>query len=219
MRNVRHDAMPPYLVVLPRTTGGRALRNALHSRVNFVSPLALRFREQLQRRKLAAHLEITQRQAAQPYCCCSSAPSRKAPSSQTVGVGLATAVRRATAWVWSPTRAGEVGQRKIARLHRAARLEGSPEKCKVRVSALAAPAMAGAGECAPRPRHDRGHPGQGGSPRGSTPRGSATPPPRASPRYGAPLGRLCAPLRGCTPCRAPLNGADRPQNVHVIAVW
>ena len=117
VRNVRHDAMPPYLVVLPRTTGGRALRNALHRRVNFVSPLALRFREQLQRRKLAAHLEITQRQAAQPYCCCSSAPSRKAPSSQTVGVGLATAVRRATVWAWSPTCAGEVGQHEIGRSH------------------------------------------------------------------------------------------------------
>ena len=108
---------PTYLVVLPRTTGGRALRNALHRRVNFVSPLALRFREHRQRRKLAAHLEITQRQAAQPYCCCSSAPRRKAPSSQTVGVGLATAVRRATVWAWSPTCAGEVGQHEIGRSH------------------------------------------------------------------------------------------------------
>ena len=135
VRNVRHDAMPPYLVVLPRTTGGRALRNALHRRVNFVSPLALRFREQLQRRKLAAHLEITQRQqAARPYCCCCSAPSRKAPSSD----------RELWAWGW-PRQCGERQRGRGRRLVLARsvsarspdsieqwRLEGSPEKCKVR---------------------------------------------------------------------------------------
>ena len=60
--------------------------------------------------------------------------------------------------VSSSTRASDVGT------------NGAKKKGQKRVSALAAPAMAGAGVCAPRPRHDRGHPGQGGSPRGSTPR-------------------------------------------------